>query len=111
MLKTRGAVILGEALQDSHLGLEILNLGFNELGPNGGYAIVAAVDNKEQLQSLNLNGNQFGELARDGIRELLEESNRLQALEELDEDDSDAEEEDEYENDEVGVRLYSVILS
>lgn len=103
LLKTRGAVILGEALQDSHLGLEILNLGFNEIGHNGGYAIVAAMANKEQLQSLNLNGNQFGEEARDGIRELLEESNRLNALEEMDEDDSDAEDEDDDDNDEVGV--------
>lgn len=70
---------------------------------DGGYAIVAAMDNKEQLQSLNLNGNQFGEEARDGIRELLEESNRLQALQEMDEDDSDPEDEDEEECDEVGV--------
>lgn len=98
-------MILGEALQDTHLGLEILNLGFNEIGPNGGYAIVGAMDNKEQLRLLNLNGNQFGGEARDGIQELLAESNRLTALEEMDEDDSDAEDEDEDENDEVGVSL------
>lgn len=108
-MKTRGAVILAEALQDSHLGLEILNLGFNEIGPNGGYAICGAMANKEQLQSLNLNGNQFGVEVREGIIELLEQSNRLQALEEMDEDDSDAEDEDEDENDEVGVSRCLVI--
>ena len=78
------------------------------------------MDNKEQLQSLNLNGNQvniyrdemifswfdankcllqFGEEAREAIKEMLGESQRLQALEEMDEDDSDGEESDN----EVGV--------
>lgn len=58
LLKTRGAITLGEALQDEHLALETLILDNNEIGPNGGYAIVSAVHNKEQLQTLNLNGNQ-----------------------------------------------------
>lgn len=82
--------------------METLNLGFNEIGPNGAYAIVSAMYNKDQLQSLNLNGNQFGEECREGIREMLEEQNRLHALEALDEDDSDAEDEDD-DDDEVGV--------
>lgn len=58
LLKTKGAVILGEALQDEHLALETLILDHNEIGANGGYAIAAAMHNKEQLQTLNLNGNQ-----------------------------------------------------
>lgn len=58
LLKTKGAVILGEALIDSHPALETVNLGFNEIGANGGCTIAAAMQNKEQLQSLNLNGNQ-----------------------------------------------------
>lgn len=58
LLKTRGAVILGEALQDEHLALERLTLDHNEIGGNGGLAIASAMMNKEQLQSLNLNGNQ-----------------------------------------------------
>lgn len=43
---------------DNHLALETLNLGFNEIGTNGGCTIAMAMQNKEQLQSLNLNGNQ-----------------------------------------------------
>lgn len=58
LLKTKGAVILGEALQDEHLSLETLVLDHNEIGANGGLAIAAAMHNKDQLQSLNLNGNQ-----------------------------------------------------
>lgn len=58
LLKTRGAVILGEALQDDHLALESLVLDNNEIGPNGGYAIANAMLNKDQLQTLNLSENQ-----------------------------------------------------
>lgn len=51
---------------------------------------------------------QFGEEAREAIKELLEVYQRLPALDDLDEDDSDAEDEDE---DEVGVfPLYTFIF-
>ncbi|XP_031623299.1 ran GTPase-activating protein isoform X2 [Contarinia nasturtii] len=99
LLKTKGAIILGEALRDEHLALETLILDHNEIGPNGGYSIAEAMANKDQLQTLNLNGNQFGEVAREEIRETLEELQRLNALEELDEDDSEGEEEDDENGD------------
>lgn len=58
LLKTKGAVILGDALRDEHLGLERLTLDHNEISGDGGFLIASAMQNKEQLQSLNLNGNQ-----------------------------------------------------
>lgn len=58
LLKTKGAVLIGEALQDEHFALERLSMDQNEIGANGGYAIASAMFNKEQLQSLNINGNQ-----------------------------------------------------
>lgn len=57
-MKTKGAVILGEALQDDHMALEKLTLDHNEIGGNGGLSIATAMINKDQLQSLNLDGNQ-----------------------------------------------------
>lgn len=98
LLKTAGAVHIGEALQDGHLVLDTLNLGFNEIGPNGGIVIAAAMYNKDHLQSLNLNGNQFGSEAREQIVDLLAEHRREGALEEIDEDDSDAEDEEDEDN-------------
>lgn len=62
LLRTKGAVILGEALQDEHLLLEKLTLDNNEIGPNGGLAIASAMHNKDQLTSLNLNSNQVSEI-------------------------------------------------
>lgn len=97
LLKTGGAVLLGDALQDGHSELEVLNLGFNEIGPNGGMSVAAAVQNKDRLRSLVLNGNMFGQECRENISEMLAGVDRLAALGELDEDDSDNEEADDSE--------------
>lgn len=61
LLKSRGAIILAEALQDGHFALETLILEANEIGPNGGCAVASAVINKEQLQRLALNANQVSQ--------------------------------------------------
>lgn len=104
LLKSGGAVLLAEAMQDQHQQLEILNLGFNEIGPNGGIPLVAAMQNKEKLQQIVLNGNMFGQECRDCIVEMLREVDKIDALGPLDEDDSDNEyegnedDEDDYED-------------
>lgn len=43
---------------------QILNLGFNEIGPEGGLAIVAALDNKPNIKVVQLNGNQVSKCCR-----------------------------------------------
>lgn len=58
LLKTKGAVLIGEALQDGHPNLKKVDLGFNEIGANGGILIASAMTNKPALETLNLNGNQ-----------------------------------------------------
>lgn len=37
---------------------QTLNLGFNEIGPEGGLAIVAALENKHYIKDVQINGNQ-----------------------------------------------------
>lgn len=61
LLKTRGAVILGEALKDEHFALEQLILDHNEIRADGGYSIASAMLNKEQLTLLDLDGNQVSQ--------------------------------------------------
>lgn len=94
LLKTKGAIFLGEALQDAHTGIEVLNFGYNEIGPEGGHAIVSATYNKENLTSLVLDGNQFGHDCREQLKQSLSEYGRLDALDTLDADDSEGEEEE-----------------
>lgn len=62
LLKTKGAVLIGEALQDGHPLLKRVDLGFNEIGMNGGISIANAMSNKSELEHLNLNGNQVNNI-------------------------------------------------
>lgn len=103
LLKVGGAIFIAEALHEGHRDLETLNLEANEIGPDGGLSIASAMHNKTNLHTLVLNGNQFGGVCRDQMRDMLTESNRIDALGELDEDGSEdeeaADEEDlDYEN-------------
>lgn len=104
LLKTTGGTLLGQALIDGHLLLESLNLGFNEIGPDGGLTVAQAVANKTHLKSLVLDGNQFGGEFRAKIEQELKNAGRFEALTGLEEDDSDGEEEveDDYEEDAEG---------
>jgi Ran GTPase-activating protein 1 len=95
LLKTRGAVLIADAIQDTHLELEVLNLEHNEIGPHGGLSLASAMYNKANLQSLNINGNQFGEEGRVQIQEIMGDCDKAKALEAMDEDESESENEEE----------------
>lgn len=102
LLKSQGANSLSEALCDGHNELEILNLGFNEIGPMAGETIAASMDNKPRLRQLILDGNMFGEESVEVIREIFERYGNPEALS-LQEDDginSDEEIEEELEEEE-----------
>lgn len=58
MLKTNGAYHFAEALEENHRELEVVDLGFNEIGPDGGLVLVTALQNKPNLKRVNLDGNQ-----------------------------------------------------
>ncbi|XP_053674991.1 ran GTPase-activating protein [Anopheles nili] len=100
LLKTRGAILIGEALHEAHTDLEVLDFGLNEIGSDGGFALVNAAANKHKLRSLVLNGNQFGEECCEQLEELMQEYGRVNVIE-LEEDagDIDEEEEEEEEDD------------
>ncbi|XP_052892298.1 ran GTPase-activating protein [Anopheles moucheti] len=99
LLKTKGATLIGEALHEGHTELEVMDFGFNEIGPDGGFTLVNAAANKDKLRSLVLNGNQFGEECCDQLQELMRDYERNGVME-LEEDAGDMEEEEEEEEDE-----------
>ncbi|XP_058119645.1 ran GTPase-activating protein [Anopheles ziemanni] len=101
LLKTKGASFIGEALHEAHTELEVLDFSFNEIGPDGGFALVNATANKTKLRSLVLNGNQFGEESCESMKELMRDYGRASAMGPLDEDagDCDGEEEEDEEDD------------
>lgn len=38
--------------------MQVINLGYNEIGPDGGLAVAAALENKPHIKDVQLNGNQ-----------------------------------------------------
>ncbi|GAB0096758.1 Ran GTPase-activating protein [Sergentomyia squamirostris] len=95
LLKTRGAEMLADVLSDQHEALETLNLTNNEIGSKGGVCIAVAMGNKVNLQSLLLDGNQFGREGREMIVGELRSCKLEHALVPMEEDDSEPEDDDE----------------
>ncbi|VEN64230.1 unnamed protein product [Callosobruchus maculatus] len=102
LLKTKGASRLAEALTEGHKDLKDLQLGYNEIRVTGALLIAGAIKNKIKINSLQLDGNQFGEEGKAQLETKLKEFGKLHVLGSLDENESeDSEEEveeDENEN-------------
>lgn len=100
LLKTRGALFLADSLKQGNKNLEILILGFNDIGSKGGLELVKAMADKTKLKNLLLDGNQFGNDGRNAVKLKMKEVGKLNCLGSLSEDESDASG-DEESNDSV----------
>lgn len=94
LLKTEGAKVIAESIKNSAPNLEILKLGFNEIGRQGVEELIEALSNKSKLKILELNGNQFGADGRIAIENGLKNMGKLNVLDGLDEDESGSENEE-----------------
>ncbi|EZA55277.1 ran GTPase-activating protein 1 [Ooceraea biroi] len=97
LLKTKGTLVLTEALAISgnHVSLRCLDLSNNEIRMDGGSAIARAMSDKARLTNLQLDGNCFGTEGREKLRQVLTKLGRIDALNSLDEDYTEDEEEEE----------------
>lgn len=100
LLKTKGALLLADSLKAGNKNLEILVLGFNEIGSKGGLELVKAMANKTKLKNLLLDGNQFGNKGRDAVKSKMKEVGKLSCLGSLSEDESEGSEEEEDKSEE-----------
>lgn len=86
----------------NHPSLTELNLSFNEIRKHAINSIADAVEDKELMKTLVLDGNYFGSNGCEDLRKQLVESNRIESLGSLWEDASD----DDESGDEVDVLFY-----
>lgn len=95
LLKTKGAILLADCLKDSHVKLQQIILSHNEIRIEGGIKLIKAMSNKSVLQTVNLNGNQFGEKGQNDLKNELKSVGKLNTLGSLSEDESEDEEQDD----------------
>ncbi|XP_055906639.1 ran GTPase-activating protein [Eupeodes corollae] len=99
LLKTKGAYHLANVLEDNQPDLEILNLEANEIGPDGGLALVAALQNKPKLKVLKLDSNQFGYDCIEEMKEILANTCPANVASSFEDDEGDSDNEDEDDDD------------
>ncbi|XP_058805547.1 ran GTPase-activating protein 1 [Phymastichus coffea] len=100
LLKTKGAIVLADALgvQGNHPLLTELNLSYNEIKFRAVSSIASAMSDKNQLTNLSLDGNAFGEEGKALLIKTLTDSDRIDSLGTLEEDEVDDEGESEGES-------------
>lgn len=102
LVRSKGAVAIADAVKEGLHKLKELNLSFCEIKRDAALTVVEAIEDKTELEKLDLNGNCLGEEVCEQLHEILEGFNMASVLGSLsdDEGDEDDDEEEEEEDDE-----------
>ncbi|XP_009075278.1 PREDICTED: ran GTPase-activating protein 1 [Acanthisitta chloris] len=103
LVRSKGAVAIADAVKEGLNKLKELNLSFCEIKRDAALTVAEAIEDKAELEKLDLNGNYLGEEGCEQLQEILESFNMaavLGSLSDDDEDDDDDEEEEDEEEEE-----------
>ncbi|XP_039917521.1 ran GTPase-activating protein 1 isoform X2 [Hirundo rustica] len=104
LVRSKGAVAIADAVKEGLHKLKELNLSFCEIKRDAALTVAEAIEDKRELEKLDLNGNCLGEEVCEQLHEILEGFNMASVLGSLSDDegdeDDDEEEEDEEEEEE-----------
>ncbi|NWV65689.1 RAGP1 protein, partial [Malurus elegans] len=120
LVRSKGAVAIADAVKEGLHKLKELNLSFCEIKRDAALTVAEAIEDKTELEKLDLNGNCLGEEVCEQLHEILEGFNMASVLgslrccsecehsqgcvlnfdDEGEEDDEDEEDEDEEEEEE-----------
>lgn len=78
-------------------------LGFNEISTPGGVALVEALQNKSNLKSVILDGNQFGDVGKKLISKLMQERGQDDVLGSLSDDEGEPDDDETDSDNEEGM--------
>ncbi|XP_066489794.1 ran GTPase-activating protein 1 isoform X2 [Tiliqua scincoides] len=100
LVRSKGAVAIADAVKEGLHKLKELNLSFCEIKRDAAFIIAEAVEDKRDLEKLDLNGNCFGEEGCEQLQEILEGLNMAEVLASLSDDERENDEDDIDEDDE-----------
>ncbi|NWW92091.1 RAGP1 protein, partial [Rhynochetos jubatus] len=113
LVRSKGAVAIAVAVREGLHKLKELNLSFCEIKRDAALTVAEAIEDKAELEKLDLNGNCLGEDGCEQLQETLEGFNMAAVLgslsddegeEEDDEDEEEEEDEDEEEQQQLKER-------
>ncbi|KAJ6658884.1 hypothetical protein lerEdw1_019520 [Lerista edwardsae] len=99
LVRSRGAVAIAEAVKEGLHKLKELNLSFCEIKRDAALIIAEAMEDKRDLEKLDLNGNCLGE-GCEQLQEILESFNMAEVLASLSDDERENDDDDEDDDDE-----------
>uniref|UniRef100_A0A8C3DE20 Ran GTPase-activating protein 1 n=1 Tax=Corvus moneduloides TaxID=1196302 RepID=A0A8C3DE20_CORMO len=100
LVRSKGAVAIADAVKEGLHKLKELNLSFCEIKRDAALTVAEAVEDKTELEKLDLNGNCLGEEVCEQLHEILEGFNMASVLGSLSDDEGEEEDEDEEEDEE-----------
>merc|ERR1712004_404659 len=95
LLRTSGTKAIGRALKKGHAKLKELNVSFNEVRIEGAQAVTEAMENKDVLQKLELDGNCLGDDGVELIQSMMEGMGKEGQLGSLEDDEGDEDEDED----------------
>ncbi|NXI94994.1 RAGP1 protein, partial [Psophia crepitans] len=100
LVRSKGAVAIADAVKEGLHKLKELNLSFCEIKRDAALTVAEAIEDKAELEKLDLNGNCLGEEGCEQLQEILEGFNMAAVLGSLSDDEGEEEEDEEEEEEE-----------
>ncbi|XP_010131895.1 PREDICTED: ran GTPase-activating protein 1 [Buceros rhinoceros silvestris] len=97
LVRSKGAVAIADAVKEGLHKLKELNLSFCEIKRDAALTVAEAIEDKAELEKLDLNGNCLGEEGCEQLQEILEGFNMAAVLGSLSDDEGEEEEDEEEE--------------
>ncbi|KAM7386465.1 hypothetical protein PAMA_009198 [Pampus argenteus] len=98
LVRPAGAIAIAKTVSEGLPILKELNLSFGEITEEAALAVAQAVEDKDQLEKLDLNGNCLGEDGCKALKDALEGINKADLLGSLSDDEGEPEDDDEDED-------------
>ncbi|KAM6306738.1 ran GTPase-activating protein 1-like [Podargus strigoides] len=104
LVRSKGAVAIADAVKEGLHKLKELNLSFCEIKQDAALTVAEAIEDKVELEKLDLNGNCLGKVGCEQLQEILEGFNMAAVLGSLSDDEGEEEEEEEEEQQQLKER-------
>ncbi|OCT83142.1 hypothetical protein XELAEV_18025680mg [Xenopus laevis] len=99
LVRSKGAQAIASALKEGLHKLKDLNLSYCEIKADAAVSLAESVEDKSDLEKLDLNGNCLGEEGCEQVQEILESINMANILGSLSDDEGDEDEDDDDDDD------------